>query len=120
MENKMRIGMRNGAFLALLVILSQPFQPTQGLIPELANFLTSIPLWIAVMILPPASTALLEGGVILAYFIVIGAFVGLAFERKAIWGWFLLIALALHHYVAYGQMARPMGEVVQSVLNLLG
>ena len=119
MENKMRRGIRDGVLLALLIIVSQPFHPTKGLIPELTNFLTSIPLWIAAIIFPPGHSPLAEGGMVLAYFMVVGALVGLAFERRALWGWLLIIALAMHHYIAYEQLAKPMGEVIQAILNHL-
>ena len=117
MENKMRKGIVDGVLLALLIILGQPFYPTKGLIPELAAFLTSIPLLIASVIFPSPVSPLFEGGVIIAYFIIAVAVVGIAFERKALWGWFLLIALALHHYVIYEQFGRQMGEVTQTLLN---
>ena len=117
MESKMRQGIIDGALLALLIIFAQPFYPTKGLIPELAAFLTAIPLRVASMVFSNNSDPLLEGAVVIVYFIVIGALVGIAFERKAIWGWLLLIALSIHHYIVYDQFARPMGEVVQALLD---
>ena len=120
MENKIRRGALGGLLLALLIILSQPFHPTKGLIPELAAFLVTVPLWIAAMFFKHTLTPLLEGGVILIYFTVIGTLVGVAFERKAIWGWLLVVTLAIHHYAVYEQFSRQMGEVVQSILNYFG
>ncbi len=109
--------MVDGALLALLIIFAQPFCPTKGLIPELAAFLTGIPLRIASMIFSNHLNPLLEGVVVIIYFIVIGALVGIAFERKAIWGWLLIVALSIHHYIVYDQFGQPMGEVVQTLLN---
>lgn len=118
-EIKMRQGAVDGALLALLLILSQPFHPTRGLIPELASFLTSVPIWLGALIFKHRLTPLVEGGVIIVYFILIGALVGIAFDRKRLWGWLLVVALAIHHYVVYDQIGRQMGEVVQSFVNLL-
>lgn len=119
MENKMRKGMIDGMLLGLLVILVQPFQPAQGLIPELSAFLTSIPLRIAGVVFLNPPNPLLEGVVVIAYFIVVGALVGIAFERKAMWGWLLMVALAIHHYIVYEQFGRQMGEVIQTLLNYI-
>lgn len=117
-ENKLRQGALDGALLAILLILSQPFQPLEGLIPELTSFLTSIPLWIAALLFPRHLTPLVEGLAVLIYFILVGALVGVAFERKRLWGWLFVVALAMHHYAIYEQLNRQMGEVVQTVLNL--
>ena len=117
MENQMRKGMRRGALLALLIIFMQPFQPMKGLIPELSNFLTSIPLWTAAVIFHPSPTPLMQGLVVLAYFIVVGGLIGLAFERRALWGWLLILVLCIHHYNVYEELSQPMGEVVQTTLN---
>lgn len=117
MENKMRQGMIDAALLALLLILAQPFYPTRGLIPELAAFLTSIPLRIAGIVFSDSLNPLLEGVVVIAYFIAIGALIGIAFERKAIWGWLLIVALSIHHYIVYDQFGKQMGEVIQNLLN---
>ena len=117
MENKTRQGMIDGACLALLIILGQPFYPEKGLIPELSAFLTGMPLRIANIIFANNLNPLLEGLVVIGYFIVIGALIGIAFEKRAIWGWFLIVAIAIHHYVIYDQFGRQMGEVVQTLLN---
>ena len=118
MVAKLRQGARDGALLAILVILGQPFYPLKGLIPELVSFLTSLPLWLAAVMFSHGVTPLIEGAVLLVYFILIGTLVGVAFERKPLWGWLLITAVALHHYAIYDQMGRQMGEVVQSVVNL--
>jgi len=115
---KLRQGAVDGALLALLLILGQPFYPTKGLIPEFASFLTSIPLWIAALVFRESLTPLFEGIVVLVYFVLIGVLLGAAFERKRLWGWLLLIALAIHHYAIYDQLGRQMGEVVQAVVNV--
>ena len=117
MQNKTRQGMIDGLLLGILLILSQPFQPTKGLLPELSAFLTAIPLRISSIASPNSANPLLEGAVVIAYFVVIGALLGIAFERKSIWGWLLMIALAIHHYIVYEQFGRQMGEVVQTLLN---
>lgn len=118
-ETKMRQGAVDGGLLALLVILSQPFQPTHGLIPELASFLTTIPIWIGALVFKNRLTPLVEGAVVLVYFILIGSLLGVAFERKRLWGWLFLITLVFHHYLIYDQYGKQMGEVVQSILNYL-
>ncbi len=119
-ENKVRRGATIGFLLALLIILSQPFQPVYGLIPELSSFLTTIPLWTAAMFFKGGVTPILEGAIILVYFTMIGTAVGIAFQRKALWGWLLIVTLVIHHYTAYEQFGRQMGEVVQAVLNYFG
>ena len=119
MGSKLKQGAMDGALVGILIILGQPFFPMKGLIPELGAFLTSLPLWIAAVLFGSALNPLLDGGVVLIYFILIGALLGVAFERKRLWGWFLVIALAIHHYAIYDQLQRPMGEVVQAVLNVL-
>lgn len=118
MEIKMRQGAIDGALIAILIILIQPFQPLSGLIPELISFLVTVPLWFSSVLFGNRATPLVEGAVILVYFIMIGAVVGVAFDRKRLWGWLLLVALILNHYVIYNQYGRQMGEVVQSILNL--
>ncbi|GEM_PF-6707461 len=117
MENKMRQGAIDGALIAILIILTQPFQPAKGLIPELVSFLTTVPLWLSATLFKQRVTPLVDGGVILVYFILIGSLLGVAFDRKRLWGWLLIIALAIHHYVVYDQYGRQMGEIVQSLLN---
>ena len=118
MVRKLTRGATSGLLLALLIILSQPFYPQDGLIPELASFLTTVPLWIVVLILPHALvTPIAEGIGILIYFMALGAIVGIAFDRKPLWGWFFLIAVSINHYMVYRQLGRQMGEVVQTVLN---
>lgn len=119
METKVRQGAVDGALIGILIILIQPFQPLKGLIPELMSFLTTVPLLLAAMIFKTRVTALVEGGVVLIYFIVVGSIIGAAFQRKSLWGWLLVIALAIHHYIIYDQFGRQMGEVIQTVLNLL-
>ena len=119
METKMRQGAIDGALLAILIILTQPFQPLHGLIPEFVSFLVTVPLWFAHILFINRVTPLVEGAVVLSYFILIGALLGVAFDRKRLWGWLLLVALALHHYIIYDQFGRQMGEVVQSILNFL-
>ena len=118
MAAKLRQGTLDGALLAILIILGQPFYPLKGLIPELASFFTSLPLWLAAVIFPHNITPLIEGAVVLVYFILVGALVGIAFERKPLWGWLLITALAIHHYAIYDQLGQQMGEVVQTVINL--
>lgn len=120
MENKGKRGMVGGLLLACLIILSQPFYPTKGLIPELATFLTTVPLWIAAIIFPGFVTPLIEGGVVFVYFVILGMLVGIAFERKPLWGWLFVVALTLNHYVVYERSSRQIGEVVQAVLNYFG
>ncbi len=116
-NNKMRRGMIDGALLSFLIILIQPFSPAKGLIPELVAFLTGLPLWIANIISANSSNPLLQGLVVIGYFIVIGGLVGIAFERKSLWGWLLIIALSIHHYVIYDQFGAQMGEVAQTLLS---
>ena len=120
MENKIRRGAVGGFLLSLLIILSQPFQPAKGLIPELTAFFVTVPLWMAAMFFRHGAVPLLEGAVILVYFTVIGTLIGVAFERKAVWGWLFIVTLAIHHYTVYDQFSRQMGEVVQAVLNYFG
>ena len=117
-ENKLRQGALDGALLALLVMVSQPFYPLKGLIPELASFLTTLPLWLAAVMFHGNMTPLIEGTVVLVYFVMLGALVGIAFEKKPLWGWLLVITLVIHHYAIYDQLGRQMGEVVQAVINL--
>ena len=120
MERKMRQGAIDGALIAILIILTQPFQPTKGLIPELVSFLVTVPLWLSSMLFQYRSTAIVEGASVIVYFIIIGSLVGVAFDRKRLWGWLILIALAINHYVVYDQYGRQMGEVVQTISNYLG
>lgn len=120
MGNKGKRGAMGGILLALLIILAQPFYPTKGLIPELAAFLTSVPLWIAAVLFPGHVTPLVEGSVVFVYFVILSMLIGVAFERKPIWGWLFVIAVALNHYVVYEHSSRKMGEVVQAVLNYFG
>ncbi len=115
----MRQGAVDGALIAILIILTQPFQPIHGLIPELVSFLVTVPLWLSSMLFKYRVTALVDGAVVLIYFIIIGSLVGVAFDRKRLWGWLILIALAIHHYVIYDQSARQMGEVIQTLLNYI-
>lgn len=115
----MRQGAVDGALLAILIILTQPFQPNTGLIPELVSFLVTVPLWLSNMLFKYRATALVEGAVVLIYFIVIGSLLGVAFDRKRLWGWLLVITLTTHHYVVYDQNGRQMGEVVQTLLNYI-
>lgn len=117
METKMRQGAVDGALIAILIILTQPFQPPKGLIPELVSFLVTVPLWISRMLFKYRATLMVDGAVVVVYFIVIGSLIGVAFDRKRLWGWLLVIALAIHHYAIYDQSGRQMGEVVQSILN---
>ena len=116
----MRQGAIDGALVAILIILTQPFQPVHGLIPELVSFLVTVPVWLASMLFRFRITPLVEGAFVLIYFIVIGSLLGVAFDRKRLWGWLLVIALAIHHYVIYDQSGRQMGEVVQTFLNYFG
>lgn len=118
MSAKLRQGAWDGALLAVLIILAQPFYPLKGLIPELASFLTTLPLSLATVIFARRATPLIEGAALLVYFVLMGAFVGIAFEKKRLWGWLLLVTLAIHHYAIYDQMSRPLGEVGQAVINL--
>ena len=120
MEQKMRQGAIDGALLAILIILTQPFQPLKGLIPELVSFFVTVPLWLANMLFKYRVTPLVEAAVVLIYFIVIGSLVGIAFDRKKLWGWLLVVTLAIHHYIIYDLSSRQMGEVVQTFLNYLG
>lgn len=117
METKMRQGAIDGALVAILIILTQPFQPTQGLIPELVSFLVTVPLWISRMLFKYRVTTVVDAAVVIIYFIVIGSLIGVAFDRKKLWGWLLIIALTIHHYAIYDQSGRQMGEVVQSILS---
>ena len=119
METKMRQGAIDGALLAILIILTQPFQPVRGLIPELVSFLVTVPLWLSSMLFKYRVTALVDGAVVLIYFIVIGSLIGVAFDRKRLWGWLIVLTLAIHHYVIYDQNGRQMGEVVQTLLNYI-
>ena len=112
-------GAVRGGLLAVLIILAQPFYPVTGLIPELASFLVSVPLWIAAMIFPTGLTPLVQGAGVLIYFVVVGILVAVAFDRKQLWGWLFMIALAIHHYVIYDRFSRHLGEVVQTLLNYL-
>lgn len=118
MSAKLRQGAWDGALLAILIILAQPFYPLKGLIPELASFLTTLPLAFTAVVFTHRATPLMEGAVLLVYFVLMGALVGVAFEKKRLWGWLLLVAVAIHHYAIYDQMGRQLGEVVQSAINL--
>ena len=120
MEPYLRRGLTKGFLVGLLLIFSQPFLPLKGLLSELASFLVTVPLWIATFLISRTGTPLIEGTVILVYFMLVGALIGAAFERKALWGWLLVVALGIHHYVTYEQMGRQMGEIVQTVLNYFG
>lgn len=120
MKNKANRGAVIGFLVAILIILGQPFYPPEGLIPELSSFLVTVPLWTAAIFFGQRVTALMEGGVILFYFTMLGIVVGGAFERRSLWGWLLLLMLVIHHYTAYAQLSRQVGEVVQSVLNCFG
>ncbi len=105
-----------GIGLALLIIVTQPFHPTNGLIPELVGFLTTVPIWIAILI-QPGLTPLGEGAAIFIYFAVLGGLLGAAFHHRKLWGGLLLIALSIHHYVVDERVRRPLGEVLQAFLN---
>ena len=120
MIRQMKRGAISGGLLALLLILSQPFHPPQGLIPELTSFLTTIPLWIAAIIFQNNLTPLAEGGFVFTYLVVIGGLVRVAFERKRLWGWLFLLTVVIHHYVVYEIVGRRMSEVVPSLLNYFG
>ena len=119
MGDKARKGAFDGILLALLIILAQPFFPSSGLIPEAVSFLTTVPLVLAAVIFSTQPSPLVEGGLVLFYFAVIGGLIGIAFERKRLWGWLFVIAVAIHHYIVYEQFHRQMGEVVQSFLVYL-
>ena len=116
MGGKIIKGFFLGIGLALLIIVTQPYHPTTGLIPELVGFLTSVPVWIAVLI-RPTLTPLGEGVAILIYFSVLGGLLGAAFNRRKLWGWLLVIALSIHHYVTDERVRRPLGEMLQAFLN---
>ena len=120
MANQIKRGASIGALFALLIILSQPFQPATGLIPELAKFFTTVPLWIAAMIFHTSLTPLAEGVTLIVYFLLLGVLIGAAFGAKPIWGWLLVIVLSLHHYIVNDRVSLKMGEVVQQVLNYFG
>jgi len=115
MEGRLLKGCLLGLGLGVLIIVTQPFHPTTGLIPELVGFLTSVPIWIAVLI-RPSLTPVGEGIAILVYFGVVGALLGVAFTKQ-LWGWLLALALAIHHYVTYERVGRHLGEVLQAFLN---
>ena len=117
MGKKIGRGVIFGIVVALLIIVSQPFHPTKGLIPELVTFLTTVPLWIAAMLVPAGPTPLVQGAVVLVYFIALGILIGAAFERKGIWGWLLIVMLVCNHYTVYVKSSRQMGEVLQAILN---
>lgn len=116
MEGKIIKGCFLGLGLALLIIVTHPFHPTTGLIPELSGFLTAVPIWIAVLI-RPALTPVGEGIALLVYFTVVGALLGAAFFRRKLWGWMLVIALSIHHYLMNERVGRPLGEILQVFLN---
>lgn len=116
MTGKVIKGFFLGLGLAVLIIVTQPFHPPTGLIPELVGFLTTVPVWIAVLI-RPGLTPLGEGLAILVYLAVAGALLGAAFYRKKLWGWLFLIALIIHHYIMDERVGRPLGEILQSFLN---
>ena len=120
MEKQMRQGAADGALAAILLILSQPFHPTEGLIPELAKFLTGVPMCLATMIFRVKTTPLIEGGVILVYSILVGALIAVAFEKKRLWGGLLIVAFVFYHYFIYDQFGRPMTEVMGVFLNHFG
>ncbi len=115
----MRQGAIDGALLGILIILTQPFLPVRGLIPELVSFLVTVPLWLSSMLFKYRVTALVDGAVVLIYFILIGSLIGVAFDRKRLWGWLIVIALVIHHYMVYAQDGRQMGEVIQTLLNYI-
>ncbi|MBI4358227.1 MAG: hypothetical protein HY584_02915 [Candidatus Omnitrophica bacterium] len=120
MVHHMRRGAISGALVALLIILSQPFHPIQGLIPELTAFLVTMPLWIAAVAFKSSLTPILEGGAVLVYAVLVGGLLGVAFGLKRLWGWLFLLTLVIHHYMIYDLLGRQMGEVIQSVLNYFG
>ena len=119
METKLRRGAVSGILVALLIVCAQPFYPIKGLIPELSSFLVTVPIFLGGLIYSHKLSPLGEGAFVLAYFTVIGALVGVAFEKKRIWGWFLLIAVAVNHYVIYEQFRMQIGEVVDALLNIV-
>lgn len=116
MEGKIIKGFLLGLGLALLIIVTYPFHPTTGLIPELSGFFTTVPVWIAVLI-RPTLTPLGEGIALFVYFAVIGALLGAAFSRRKFWGWMLVVALSIHHYIMDERVGRPLGEILQAFLN---
>ncbi len=113
----MRQGITIGLILGFILILGQPFYPIKGLIPELSSFLVTIPLWVAAILFRENVFPLAEGGIILVYFLAVGLMLGIAFERKRIWGWLLFLTLIICHYAVYDQFSRQMGEVLQTLLN---
>ena len=113
----MKRGIIIGIGLSLVLILGQPFYPVKGLIPELSSFLVTIPLWVAAILFRENVSPLAEGSVILVYFLAVGLMLGIAFERKRIWGWLLFLTLIICHYAVYDQFSRQMGEVLQTLLN---
>ena len=117
MGKRIAQGISFGVVIAFLIIVSQPFHPTKGLIPELVSYLTTVPLWIAAMIAPAGPTPLVQGATVLIYFVALGIIVGAAFERNRVWGWLLMIVLVCNHYVVYIRSSRQMGEGLQTILN---
>jgi hypothetical protein len=117
-EGLMKRGIIAGLALGFILIVTQPFYPVKGLIPELASFLATVPLWVGAILFHQNATPLTEGGVILIYFFAIGLMLGAAFERKRIWGWLLFLTLIICHYAVYNEFNRQMGEVLQSFINL--
>ncbi len=113
----MRQGAVAGLLTGLIMILTQPFHPPAGLIPELVTFLTTVPIWLAAMVFPGYLPPLAEAAMILMYLIAMGALIGAAFDLKPIWGWFLVIALAIHHYMIYESIGRGMSEIIQGIMG---
>ncbi|OGW81717.1 MAG: hypothetical protein A3G33_08670 [Omnitrophica bacterium RIFCSPLOWO2_12_FULL_44_17] len=113
---RMRKGAIIGIGVAFLLIISQPFHPTTGLIPEMVTFITTVPIWIASLAFP-SLPPLAEAAMIMMYLLLVGALIGATFDIKPIWGWFLMITLVIHHYMIYEQIGRGMGEIVVGILH---
>jgi len=119
MKGPIRQGLFCGTIVSIFIILTQPFHPAQGLIPELRDFLTGVPIWIMALLLNNP-TPLIQGIGLTVYFATVGVVLSVAFNYRAMWGWFLLAAMSIHHYFTDENVGRPMGEVVQWTLNMFG
>lgn len=117
MGNGMKKGALLGLIFGIIMILTQPFHPQTGLIPELVTYLTTVPIWLATLAFPGYLPPLAEACMILIYLISVGALIGAAFDLKPIWGWFLVITLLIHHYIIYERIGRGMSEIIQGVMG---
>ncbi len=109
-----------GVLLAIFIILGQPFYPAEGLIPDIVNFLITVPLWCASLLFPAGATPLVQAAAIVIYFLLVGGLLGFAYNIKPLWGWMLLVALAIHHYEIDAKINIKLGEIIPTILSRFG